>query len=362
MKRIKDRFIRMFIMGFRQLQDPYYHGFAAQVAFYLMLSIVPIFILIVQILGLFNISIGTVLILFEEYTGGRVPDFVSSLFHFSSLGFGNIIYLIIASWAGSRASFALTRIANYTFTEGGTTGRNYFIERIRAVKTLAITVFTVVFSILILSYGKLILSGVISIIGKNPEDYVDSIWMWLRWPLGFLLYFAMISYNFYVLPTAEKKPFRKVIPGSILASVGLLFVTGLYSAYTGTLAKYDIVYGALSSVVAILIWFFLLSWVMLLGILCNKVWDDTTEPFTKRKPPEHLERARHFSKFDTDPDEFGITIIKDILTGDDQPEIDWTQGYHAEGGKPADAPESKPADTPEEKSSGGPEGGEDARS
>ena len=320
MKKLKDRFIRMFIMGFRQLQDPYYQGFAAQLAFYLMLSIVPIFILIVQILGLFNISMAMALKMFEEYTGGRVSELVSNLFHFSSLGFGNIIYLVIALWAGSRASFALTRIVNYTFTEGGTTGRNYFIERIRAIKTLFVTITTIVISIVILNYGKLILEMIITILGRDPSAYVDSIWLWLRWPLGLILYFAMISYNFYILPTAEKKPYRKVIPGSILASVGLLIVTALYATYTGSLANYDIVYGALSSVVAILIWFFLLSWVLLLGVLCNKVWDDTRTPFSKRLPPEHLQYAHRFSKFDTDPNEVGLNTIKDILIGEDQPD------------------------------------------
>ena len=41
----------MFILGFKQLQDPYYQGFAAQIAFYLLLSMVPIVLLITQILG-----------------------------------------------------------------------------------------------------------------------------------------------------------------------------------------------------------------------------------------------------------------------------------------------------------------------
>lgn len=324
MKKFKDRFIRMFIMVLRQIQDPYYQGFAAQISFYLILSIVPIFILIAQVLGLFDISMETVVQVLEEYTGKRVSKMMSSLFRFSSLGFGNVIFLIIAFWAGSRASFAMARIANYTLTEGDSTGRNFFIERIRAMKTLLITIATIVFSIVILCYGKVILAAIVSLLGRDPNLYTDSIWLWLRWPLGFLLFFGMISYNYYILPSV-KKPFRHVLPGSLFASAGLLVVTALYSYYTSSLARYDIVYGALSSVVALLMWFFFLSWVLCLGVFCNKVWEDTSVPFSKHNPPEHLKMYHPHSKFDTDPDEFGLGTIKDIIIGD------------ADSGKNADA-------------------------
>mgnify|MGYP004446734039 CR=1 FL=1 len=59
MDRLINRLKRMFIVGFRQIQDPYYHGFAAQISFYLMLSVVPLFLLLTQILGLFDINIET---------------------------------------------------------------------------------------------------------------------------------------------------------------------------------------------------------------------------------------------------------------------------------------------------------------
>lgn len=321
----------MFIMAFRQMQDPYYQGFAAQVSFYLVLSIVPILILIVQLLGLFNISMGTALALLYEYTGQQISGLMSNLFKFSSLGFGNIIYIIIALWAGSRASFALTRIANYTLTEGLSTGRNYFVERVRAIGTLFITIATIVFSIVILCYGKLILSGILELLRQDPEKYVDSVWLWLRWPLGFVLYFCMIGFNFYMLPT-ERRTFRHVIPGTFLAAVGLLIVTAAYSIYTSSLANYDIVYGALSSVVAILIWFFFLAWVLLLGVLFNKVWEDTRTPFSKRRPPAHLIREMEWkqSRFDTDPNEVDLGLIKDILMGEDHPEERLTESEAAD--------------------------------
>ena len=99
----------------------------------------------------------------------------------------------------------------------------------------------------------------------------------------------MVSYNYYILPT-EKLPFRKMLPGSLFASIGMLLVTVCYSKYANSLADYDILYGALSSIVAILFWFYLLIWVLFLGVLFIKVLDDTGDSmggkgFSKRLPP-----------------------------------------------------------------------------
>lgn len=267
----------MLILGFKQFQDPYYQGFAAQISFYLLLSIVPVVLLTTQILGMFGISMETALSLIEIYSGREVAGWVQKLFVFESAGYKNIIFVFITLWAGSRASFAIMRITNYTLTDGKSTGRNYFIERIRAVGTILITILTIVFSLVILAYGKVILVMILELLSiRNPEVYVDNLWMWLRWVLGFALYFLMVSFNYYILPT-ERIRFRQVIPGGIFASVGMLIVTAAYSTYASSLADYDLLYGALSSVVGILFWFYFLAWVLCLGVLCNKVWDDTAD-------------------------------------------------------------------------------------
>ncbi len=286
---IKMRILKMFILAFKQLRDPYYQGFAAQVSFYLLLSIVPIFLLITQILGVFDISMESAIKMIEGYTGKEMSSMLSQLFKFKSAGLSSVIFAVIALWAGSRASFAIMRITNYTLTGGKSTGKNYFVERFRAIRTIILTIFTVAFSIVILAYGKLILEIVLSVMGLDPAVYADNIWMWLRWVLGFVLYFLMVSYNYYILPT-EKIRFRNVLPGSLFASVGMLLVTLGYSKYANSLADYDILYGALSSVVAILFWFYLLAWVLCLGVLFIKVLNDTGGSFSKRNDPEHLMR------------------------------------------------------------------------
>lgn len=298
MVKFRTRFLRMLILGFKQFQDPYYQGFAAQISFYLLLSIVPILLLITQILGIFGISLERAFDLVQEYTGDKMSSMLLGLFEFRSVGLGSVVFLVIALWAASRASFAIMRITNYTMTEGRSTGKSYFAERFRAIRTMIITIFTIVFSLVILAYGKLILEMVVSALGLNEAIFVDNVWLWLRWLLGFGLYFLMVSYNYYILPT-EKMQFRKVFPGSIFASVGMLLVTWGYSRYTTSLADYDVLYGALSSVVGLMFWFYLLAWVLCLGVLFNKVWDDTSGNFSKRTPPDELK-------------ELGKTILKNL--------------------------------------------------
>ena len=272
----------MVFLGIKRFRDPYYQGFAAQISFYLLLSIVPVLLILTQILGYFNMSVEDVVQWLSAYTGNEISSALHRLIEFSPAGAGNIVFLVVALWAASRAQFAIMRITNYTFTDGQTTGRGYWRERFRAVRTMIVTLFTIAFALVILGYGDLLLRAVVRLLSLDADKYINNIWMYLRWILGLALYFLMVSYNYYILPT-NRVPFRKILPGSIFASGGMLIVTLIYARYTTGVANYDIIYGALSSIVAILFWFYFLAWVLCLGILVNKVWDDTEE-FSKRKP------------------------------------------------------------------------------
>ncbi|MPN36381.1 hypothetical protein SDC9_183890 [bioreactor metagenome] len=88
------------------------------------------------------------------------------------------------------------------------------------------------------------------------------------------LYFMMVSYSYYILPS-QKLKFSQIMPGSLFASVGMLVVTLGFKLYTEYMSNYDILYGSMAAIVAVMMWFYFLAWALVLGILCNKVWADT---------------------------------------------------------------------------------------
>lgn len=270
---MNTRLARMVLLGIKQFRDPYYQGVAAQMSFYFILSIVPTVIVLSQLLGFMDISMDFIESWIVKYVAPSMSKVLMDMLDYKPATTSNIVMIVMALWAASRSQFSMMRIANYTYTSGKTTG-GFFSERLRSMKTMSLTLFTFVFVAVILVYGQMIL---LAVFGKIIEgSTLENLWIGFRWPLAGALYFLMVSYNYYVLPN-EKLPFREIVPGSIFAALGMLVVTIVYSAYVNYTVNYNIIYGSLASIVALMFWFYFLSWVLCLGILFNKVWKDTKQ-------------------------------------------------------------------------------------
>jgi membrane protein len=275
---MKKRIIKMITLGIKQFRDPYYQGFAGQLAFYFILSLVPIIILVSQVAGaIFGASLDSLVDWLLKYASGEVAETIKRLLSYKVALGSNILLLFVALWASSRAKFALVRITNFTMTDGRTTGNGYFRERFRAVVSMSITILTLIMALVVLVYGQHILELVLSALGI--ERVAPQIWLILRWPLAAGMYFFMISYDYYSMPSTKVR-YREIIPGSIFASIGLLLVTWFYSLYVDQIMDYDILYGSLANLVALMFWFYFLAWVLCLGMLFNKVWMDTSDEMT----------------------------------------------------------------------------------
>lgn len=120
-KRIK----KIFFMMLAQFEDPYYQGVAAQIAFSLFLSIIPILILISQLLGLFSLSLNEIRLWVDDNVTVEGADKLFSFLEYSPSGANSIFLAVLALYAASRVQFALMRVANYTLTDGKVIGQGF---------------------------------------------------------------------------------------------------------------------------------------------------------------------------------------------------------------------------------------------
>ena len=280
-----------------QFQDPYYQGSAPQVAFFMFLSVVPTIILISQILGLFGLSIEDVQAWINISISGQ--DTMSKLISYNPSGLKNIFLIILAIWASSRMYFGMMRVANYTFTDGTLATKGWLPDRVRSVIAMIIILITLVIALVLMVYLPIWMDYLfdVEILASNTNKFILAI----RWVVIMCLYFFMISYIYMSLPHRRVK-YKDIIPGTAFSSIGFLIVTFFYNLYTLKNDSNSIIYGSTSSMVILVFWFWLLAWVLIIGIVMNRAaWAIRDEnpvyfkkEFLNRRMPIQVKPLRKF--------------------------------------------------------------------
>ena len=264
-KKIKE----LIIMVYDHLGDPYYQGSAATIAYFLFLSILPLVLLASQALGLFSLSIDAILRWAEINVSGEGFKLLQSLLNHKASGANNIVLLLVAMWAASRANIYLVRLANYTFFDGELLGRGYIRDRLRSLVTVIVIILTLTLSLVAMVYAPLLFRLLIR--DSAMMESVLTVWMTMRWFVMAGMYFLVITLFYYFLPS-KRLHYRDILPGSIFTSVALIFVSIFFNLYVGYSTDYDLLYGSFANAVAIIVFFWIIGWVLTIGIIFNRVW------------------------------------------------------------------------------------------
>lgn len=259
------RLVKVAFHLWRQFDDPYYAGFAAQIAYFFFMSSVPVLIVLTQLLGIFEVSMDFVRDWLNSHLSTEMGSILASLFTASSTALSNVLLIALALWSASSLSFSLSRLTTYTLSYGRYRF-NFFTERAKSIPLAMLSILAVAVSLILYVYGDIIAHRIFRSLLMRELIGV------LRTPVLLLVFFTMILANYYLLPRI-RVPLASVIPGAVVATVGITLVTWIYSLYTSRATNYNILYGAFSGIVAMMLWFYLISWVLCIGMMFNKSWD-----------------------------------------------------------------------------------------
>lgn len=128
---------------------------------------------------------------------------------------------------------------------------------------------------LALTAGTLLALGLLAIVAGNPladavEDVYDPDGAWLtawrvgRWPLGLLLLLVSVTTLFRYSPRRRQPGMTWLVVGSGATVLGWLGASGLLALYVATSGSFGETYGALTAVMALLLWAYVTG-VSLLG-------------------------------------------------------------------------------------------------
>ena len=141
-------------------------------------------------------------------------------------------------------------------------------ERLIALSLVVLAGIPLTCATILVAFGNRIETRILFHIGHEFSPYVYLMWMLIRWIIAIATSVAVIALIYHnAVPRTQ--PWHSVLPGASLATVMWFFVTMLFGWYLQHYADYSVIYGSLGAAIALLVWMYLISLVILIGAEFN---------------------------------------------------------------------------------------------
>lgn len=143
-------------------------------------------------------------------------------------------------------------------------------ERAIALLLVVLAGVPMAFASFLVAFGNQIETWLIFHSGHELGAYILGMWTALRWLIATITSIAVIALIYHHgLPRTQ--PWHRVLPGAVLATVMWFGATVLFGSYLGHFANYNQIYGSVGTAIALLVWLYLVSLVVLVGAEFNSL-------------------------------------------------------------------------------------------
>jgi len=141
-------------------------------------------------------------------------------------------------------------------------------ERAIAISLVLMAGIPMTFSTILVAFGSRIETRILFFIGHEFGPLILLLWGAIRWLIAILTSIAVIQLIYHnAVPRTQ--PWHSVLPGAVLSTALWLISTALLGWYLQHYADYSVVYGSLGVAIALLLWMYLISLVVLIGAEFN---------------------------------------------------------------------------------------------
>jgi len=143
-------------------------------------------------------------------------------------------------------------------------------ERLIAFQLVVMAGVPMGFASFLVVFGNVIERWTMYHAGHELTPYILGLWTAVRWIIATLTSIAVIGLVYHH-GVPRTQPWHRVLPGSVVATTLWVFVTVLFGWYLRHYANYDVIYGSVGTAIALLIWLYLVSMVVLIGAEFNAI-------------------------------------------------------------------------------------------
>lgn len=252
---------------FQIIQVPEMKILPGHIAFFLVLSIIPIITLIGFIASFFSISIESLIQVATNIVPEEIMDLLMPFVTGKGMDMNIGLFMVIGFVLASNGPHAIIVACDTLYDEKD---KNYLHTRVKAFVLTILLMLLFFFCLVVLAFGNSILNMILQM------DFLSHIhtqlywaFLFIKYPFAFILIYWIIK-MLYTMAPSKKIPSKSVTKGALFTTIMWLIVTSIFSFYISHFGSYDLFYGGLSSIIVMMIWVYILSYVLVIGIAINR--------------------------------------------------------------------------------------------
>lgn len=266
----KQKMIRFFKISKENWGRAKISGQAGELAYFLLLSLFPVLLVIANVIPLFPIDVDAVLSYLETAVPPNIYNVIGPILtgYLNSSSGGVIsIGLITALWSASKAFNSLQNIMNEVY--GVEPRKNFILVRLASLFVEIAIVLIVGSIIFVFVFGEIILSFVEDFLSIDLSFVMQL--LQLRWLILLIVLMALFMAIYFLVPNHHLK-LKYAIPGAVFATIGWLVLSQgftIYLQFAGGDAVANATFGVF---IVLMLWLYLASMILLIGGLLNTIY------------------------------------------------------------------------------------------
>lgn len=266
MKKINTRLKRFIKNVIEMMRKPIMSILPGQMSFFLLLSLIPLLLLIGVITTSFSISVEGMIDFINESFPADTSKLIIPLLDGKGFDYNIIILVFSALLLVSKGARSIITVASTI----------YKVEKVEPIKDtiksfiIAILLVTLILFIIIIPvFGGMILSLTNVITNMTfISDNIINIYNLLKWPISIFIIFFNLKLIYTIAPNKQISS-STVTKGALFTTFLWSITTWIYSFYITHLSSYNIFYGGASSIIILMLWIYLISYIFVLGMSIN---------------------------------------------------------------------------------------------
>lgn len=251
---------------FKLLMKPEMRILPGQLAFFLVITLIPLVALIATIAANLSISTDGLASAIQNSVPPAVASVFSSVVSGSGISINMIVFYVSAFILASNGAFSMINTSNEIYK---VQPNNAVSRRLKAVTMTFVLVGLFLFLLLVPVFGNTLFDILNQVTNNNiGVRIVKEMMVILKYPIILIIIYMNIKLMYVIAPDKEI-PGKTTTKGAIFTTVGWIISTEIFAFYIDQFARYDEFYGSISNILILLLWIYLLSYIYVLGMVIN---------------------------------------------------------------------------------------------